>query len=524
MKRIVIKMTENKLISLAAIALFLATGIGIYTVISINKNVAEMTKAASETVYYFPKYPPVDIKGKDAALIKRGEYLSKAGDCIACHTNSPKKGTAFAGGLPMVTPFGTIYSPNITPDKETGIGSWTEEQFIKAMRKGISPKGKYYFPAFPYYYFNKISTNDLKAIKAYLDSLPAVKQQNLNPKMIKPFNQRFLQLGWRALFFRSQENINDTIQNPKQSLTWNRGAYFVEGLGHCAMCHSPSYHLLSPAISLGAPIKKYNLTGAKIQGYLAPNISKTNLSSISLDEIVKVFTEDRLIGGGKVEGPMLEVNHNSLSQLTHEDQYAIATYLKTVVSQTPKQNTSGGPGAGVYEGYCAGCHATGSGSAPKFSDAADWAPVLKKKIDVIYTNALHGLGGMPAKGTCNSCSELDIKQAVDYMLTAAKGGSGGTTTSMPKVSTLTMTDGKHVYESACGICHSIGFKGAPKLGDKKAWEKSANAGFLTTYENIVTGRKGHIAHGACPTCSDAELKAAVKYMLQQSTNNNYELW
>jgi len=524
MKKIVQKLSERKVITCAVVLLLVLTGIGIYTVLSIDKNLKEMAKAASEVTYYFPAYPSVNTTGRDPAIIKRGEYLAKAGDCIACHTNSPEKGIAFAGGLPMHTPFGTIYSPNLTPDKETGIGNWTEDQFIKAMRKGISPTGHYYFPAFPYYYFNRISTDDLKAIKSYLDSIPAIKQKNIPPRMVKPFNRRFLQLGWRVLFFRPE--TTETYQpNTKQSALWNRGAYLVEGLGHCAMCHSPSYHIISESISLGAPIRKYNLTGAKIQGYLAPNISKANLSTISLDEIVKVFAHDRLIGGGKVEGPMLEANHDSLSLLTHDDQLAIATYLKTVVSQTPpKPKSSGGPGAGTYESYCAGCHAAGSGGAPRFGDITGWDPVLKNSIDKIDYDAIHGVGNMPAKGTCISCSDTEIKQAVDYMIAAAKGGAGAVAPT-PKVPTLTMTDGKRVYDGTCGVCHNVGFKNAPKLGDKKAWQHSIDDGFFETYQNILSGHKGHIARGACTDCTDAELKAAVKYMMQQgTTTNNYELW
>lgn len=526
MKKFALNISPKKLTAIAVVLVSVLASIGVYTIVSINKNVSEMAAAANEKIHTFPAYPAVNTLGKDPTIIKRGEYLAKAGDCIACHTNSPKKGTPFAGGLPMHTPFGTIYSPNITPDKETGIGNWTEAQFIKAMRKGISPSGHYYYPAFPYYYFNKVSLDDLKAIKLYLDSIPAVKQQNRNPEMIKPFNRRFLQLGWRVLFF--QPNDTGPYQDdPKQSPLWNRGAYLVEGLGHCAMCHSPSYHIISESISLGAPIQKYNLSGAKIQGYLAPNISKANLNSISTDEIIRVFTEGRLIGGGKIEGPMLEAVNDSLKYLTHSDQLAIATYLKTVISQTPpKPKSSGGPGAVVYEGYCAGCHATGSGGAPKFGDASGWDPIFKNKMDKIYSQAIHGNGGMPAKGTCISCTDTEIKQAVDYMVAAVKGGGvGSSVPRAPKAKPLTLQDGKRIYDKNCSACHQTGFKGAPKLGDKKAWQPTIDAGFFETYQNVVSGRKGHPAVGGCATCTDAELKAAIKYMMQQdTTTKNYELW
>jgi cytochrome c5 len=525
MKKIIVKISEQKLIALAIVLFLAGAVVGTYTFVSIKKNLAQMSAAAKEPTTYFPEYPATNTAGKDPSLVKRGEYLAKAGDCIACHTNTPEKGTAFAGGLPMHTPFGTIYSPNITPDKATGIGNWTDEQFIKAMREGISPQGHYYYPAFPYYYFNKITTDDLIAIKAYLDSIPAISQKNRPVEMVKPFNQRFLQFGWRELFFRPQ-NTGPFQTNPNKSPVWNRGAYLVDGLGHCSMCHSPSYHIISESLPLGAPIRKYDLTGATVQGFFAPNISKANLATISDEEITRVFTEDHLIGGGNVEGPMLEVNHDSLKYLSQSDLSAIATYLKSVQSQTPpKPAVSGGPGAAVYESNCAGCHATGAGGAPKFGDASSWGAVLKQPAKDVYLKAMIGVGGMPAKGSCISCNEVEIKQAVDFMLAAAKGDTGEGVAKAPKPKPLTLADGKRIYDTNCSVCHKVGFKGAPIPGDKKTWQAAIAAGFLETYLNVETGSKGHIPQGACPDCNDAEVKAAVKYMMQKSDpTNDYELW
>jgi cytochrome c5 len=524
MKKIVKKIKQKKIAALLALALLMGGCIGVYTVLSIQNNLGIMATEAKEIAgYNFATYPTPNTLGKDPAQIQRGEYLVKAGDCIACHTNSPEKGTPFAGGLPMHTPFGTIYVPNITPDKETGIGKWTEAEFVKAMRSGISPQGHYYYPAFPYYYFNHITDDDLKAIKSYLDSIPAVAQKNKLNEMMKPFDQRILQFGWRFLFFR-HDDTGAFQENHKETPLWNRGAYLVEGLGHCAMCHSPSYHIISDSISLGAPMQKYDLTGAKIQGFLAPNISKSNLENISTDEIINVFLKDRLIGGGKVEGPMLEANHDSLRYLTHSDLLSIATYLKSVNSQLPPQNTSGGPGAGTYEGYCAGCHENGSGGAPKMGDKAAWGALEKKHtLDGLYALAMHGNGGMPAKGACLSCSETDIKQAVDYMI---HGGTGEVSTPPPSCQVpLTATQGKQSYENNCSGCHASGKDGAPKTGDTKAWQPAIDAGFFDTFINIKTGRNGHPIQGGCTSCSDADVKAALKYMMQQAdTTNNYSLW
>lgn len=508
-----------------AIIFLVIIGYFTYTIIGIRHNLQKI--AAMEDVTYFPAYPSVNTNGKNIELLKRGEYLTKAGDCIACHTNAHEKEKAqpFAGGLPMHTPFGTIYTPNITPDKETGIGNWTDEQFITAMREGIAPAGHYYYPAFPYLYFNNVTDEDLKAIKAYLDSTPPIKKLNRENDMLFPFNWRFVQLGWRILFF--YPNRDGVYKNePGQSEKWNRGAYLIEGLGHCAMCHTPSYHLFDPALSLGAPIRKYGLTGSKIQGHLAPNITESNLSNVSEEDIVEVFTQDKFIGGGKISGPMLEVNHNSLRYLSHNDLSAMAHYLKVLHSEAPPKPKAGtGLGKAIYEQYCAGCHAMGGGGAPKLGDAAAWDPLLKAGITTVYTNAIQGKGGMPAKGTCMSCSDDEIKQAVDYMAAAVTGEAAKMTVTTPKPAVLTLEDGKRLYEKNCSVCHNSGFKNAPKPGDIDRWKNIIDKGFLEVYLNVLSGKQGHPPQGACEECSDAEIKAAVKYMMQESsTGKDFSLW
>ncbi|MCE3237421.1 MAG: Gluconate 2-dehydrogenase cytochrome c subunit [Gammaproteobacteria bacterium] len=516
-------MLSKKILSVLALILLLFIICAGYVITGVQKNLAAMAEPAEE-VTYFPSYPPVNTTGKNAELIQRGEYLAKAGDCIACHTNTFEKGKTFAGGLPMQTPFGVIYTPNITPDKSTGIGNWTDAQFIKAMRQGISPAGEHYYPAFPYLYFNQMTTEDLKALKAYLEAIPAITQKNKSNDMIWPFNWRFLQLGWKLLFFYPNK-VDSYVPNPHYSAEWNRGAYLTNGLGHCAMCHTPSYYILTPNLPLGAPIRKYNLTGAKIQGYLAPNIMKKNIENVSNEELLQVFTHDRVIGGGKIEGPMLEVNKNSLSYLSREDLLSIITYLKTVDSELPPKPKApkGAPGKPVYESYCSGCHATGAGGAPKYGDASAWGPLIKKGINTVYTNALKGIGGMPAKGTCLSCNDEEIKQAVDYMVASVTGKMARN--SVPVQKRLTLEDGKHLYETNCSVCHAVGFKKAPKPGDIAAWKPMVKAGFLTTYRNVLEGKNAHPPRGGCSDCSDADIIAAVKYMMQVSApDQNYSLW
>jgi cytochrome c5 len=512
---------------LASLALLAAIVFGVYTAHFLQLNSQIMANAvtmASTATPYYPDYPPINAAGKDAALLQRGEYLTKAGDCIACHTNTPAKGKTFAGGLPIPTPFGTIYSPNITPDKDTGIGGWTDAQFIKAMRHGISPEGEYYYPAFPFYYFNQVSTEDLHAMKAYLDSIPAVHQVNTENTMAFPFNIRLLQLGWRIMFLHPKTE-DGYHQDAQQSAQWNRGAYLVEGLGHCAMCHTPSYYLLSKEIPLAAPIDKYALTGAPVQGYMALNISKSGLGDIPVEKIVGVFLKNQLTAGGQVVGPMLEVNHDSLSKLNEADLTAIATYLQTVNSKMPpKVKSSGNPGEAVYQNYCFGCHAMGAGGAPKMGDSVTWDKLMQGGKDKVYYHAIHGINGMPPKGTCSSCSDQEIKQAVDYMA-LTKAPAGSTETTPAPVTPLTMEDGKKLYEKNCSSCHAAGVNNAaPKLGDMTAWQPVIEAGFMAAYENIETGKKGHPVNGGCKDCSDAEIKAALKYLMQENSHNNYSLW
>ncbi|HEX3504823.1 MAG TPA: cytochrome c, partial [Xanthobacteraceae bacterium] len=171
--------------------------------------------------------------GDKAAQIKEGEYLARAGDCVACHT--APTGKLFAGGLAMPTPFGTLYSTNITPDPETGIGKWNADDFYRVMHVGRMPDGGLIYPAMPFPSYTKVTRADSDAIFAYLKTVPAVHQPDRPNDLRFPYNNRSLIIGWRTLFFNEGEYTPD----PKQSAEWNRGAYLVEGLGHCGMCHTP---------------------------------------------------------------------------------------------------------------------------------------------------------------------------------------------------------------------------------------------------------------------------------------------
>jgi mono/diheme cytochrome c family protein len=309
----------------------------------------------------------------DHDLVAKGEYLAHAGDCIACHTNPG--GALFAGGFPMATPFGTIYSSNITPDPTTGIGSWTADQFYGAMHTGRFPDGGLIYPAMPFASYTKVTREDCDAIFAYLRSVPPVHQPNRPNDLRFPFNNRQLILGWRTLFFQEGEYQPDGTK----SAEWNRGAYLVEGLGHCSMCHTPIN-------ALGGSSQSQAFEGGLIpmQNWYAPSLTsnkEAGLGEWSIEEIVDLLR----IGvshRGAVYGPMAEVTYDSLQYLNDTDVRAMAVYLKSLGQGNPlAPEVSGIPapessllmsfGQAVYSTHCAICHAAdGRGMPPDYPPLA----------------------------------------------------------------------------------------------------------------------------------------------------------
>lgn len=470
----------------------------------------------------YPAYPTINYgAGSQAKLIQRGEYLAKAGDCIACHTDTKNAGPSFAGGLGINTPFGTFYSPNITPDKETGIGNWSDADFIRAMHHGIRPDGAFYFPVFPYPSFSKVSESDLLAIKAYLFSLPPIKKANLPNGVPFPFSWRFLQLGWRMLFFQQGEYQYD----PQHTQAWNRGAYLVEGLGHCGMCHTP-------ANILGAPKQQYFLTGNFVDGYFAPDITSAGLKGASIKEIVDVFTQDQMLrGAGKVQGPMADVDHDSLIHLSQDDLAAIAIYLQTVKSQERKTSSgtiTAGTGKKIYEAHCAICHGTGAAGAPILGDAIAWTPRIKQGLEILNQHAINGFNSMPPKGACMSCSDDEVKAAVQYLVDQSKPGASPGTVAPVVIKPLpkpSLEEGKKIYNETCSVCHAEGKLGAPILGDQIAWQPRIKQGIDVLFTHTLKGYNRHPPRGTCMSCTNAEIQAAVLYMVQQSkTQGDYYLW
>ncbi len=311
--------------------------------------------------------------GQDAALLAKGEYLARAGDCIACHTNPG--GALFAGGLAMPTPFGTLYSSNITPDRETGIGMWTEDQFYAALHTGRFPDGGLMYPAMPYGSYTKVTRANSDAIYAYLRSVRPVHQQNQPQDLRFPYNNRSLILGWRTLFFDAGEYQPD----PTKSADWNRGAYLVEGLAHCGMCHTPIN-------ALGGNTQSQAFQGGLIpmQNWYAPSLTsnkEAGLGDWSIDEIVELLRTG-VSNRGAVYGPMSEVVFHSTQYLSDTDVRAMAVYLKSLGQgtppateitsiPTPESSLLVRFGQTVYEARCAICHASdGRGMPPDYPPLA----------------------------------------------------------------------------------------------------------------------------------------------------------
>lgn len=381
--------------------------------------VAAVSVTAAKQGGNYPPYPAPDYNKGHAPPdeIKRGEYLVVLGDCIACHTDGANGGAAFAGGLKIDTPFGALYTPNITPDKETGIGDWSDGDFVRAVREGVAPDGSYFFPVFPYDHFNKMSRDEVLAIKAYLFAIPAAHRANKADAIAWPFSMRFLQFGWRLLYFDFSEKGFAPHEN--ESAVWNRGAFIVEGPGHCSLCHTELNFL-------GHPKQAYYLAGAFVDDYYAPDISAKGLRNLPNQKVAEVFRKDELLRGGALKGPMADTEHDSLRRMTPEDQLAVAEYLKTVISEVPFRETVSAadlaPDAGkkLYQSTCIACHGTGAAGAPKVGDKQAWAILADQGKAALYDVAIHGSGMMPHKGMCGSCSDARIEAAVDYMLSQSQ--------------------------------------------------------------------------------------------------------
>lgn len=259
---------------------------------------------------------------------KRGQYLVKAGGCVACHTEEKTDAVPFAGGRALKTPFGTFYGPNITPHPQAGIGRWMEADFFRAMREGVRPDGAHYFPAFPYTSFTRIVDSDLRDLWAFLRTLPPNARVNQPHDLPFPLNWRFPLVFWKWLFFMPGPFVNDARLTP----VINRGAYLVQALSHCSECHTPRNFLG------GAKQSRYLAGGKGPDGKAVPNLTPTRLKKWS-DAELKDFLVTGLYGDGDVPAAAMgEVIRNTTSQLTPEDLAAMIAYLRALppLSEEPR--------------------------------------------------------------------------------------------------------------------------------------------------------------------------------------------
>lgn len=380
----------------------------------------------------YPAMPKPDTKGmtpQQVAVVQRGEYLTTAADCMPCHMAPGAK--PFAGGLSFMTPFGTMYSPNITPDKATGIGKWTGKQFWNALHYGVRPGSSlvvfpsYIYPAMPYTAYSKLSRPDVSAIQAYLDAIPAVTAPQVHDVLTFPFNIRAVLLGWRIFFFRAEPAHYDK----SWSAGVRNGAYLAEALGHCTECHSPRNLLF--AVKSGQ-----TLAGAPILGepWYAPNISSSKRYGVGgwdRADLVSYLHEGGNMQKGSAFGPMKSVVDYSLSQLPKSDIEDLAAYLQTAtksrdIAPTPRKAVASelAEGHALYTANCASCHqANGMGIAAVFPNLAGnqavWGGAGNNTIGIVLGGMIpwHANGpAMPAFGSV--LSDHQIAAVTNYVRTA----------------------------------------------------------------------------------------------------------
>jgi len=360
---------------------------------------------------------------KSASLVERGEYLTRAADCAACHT--AKGGEPFAGGRAFVLPFGTIYSTNITPDADTGIGAYTDADFLNAVHTGVGRGNVKLYPAMPYASYTYMSDADALAIKAYLFTLKPLHAPAPQNTLAFPFNQRSLMSIWSAMF-NPDKRYEPNVQ---RDAAWNRGAYLAEAMGHCGECHTPR----NLAFALN---NRQKFAGAVQAGWRAYNITPDRSSGVgawSDADLLHYLSTGHVDGRGTASGPMGEAVDESLSHLKASDLAAMVTYLRTVASvatgDLPEPRAAPAAatfaegvgsyaslsGRAVYEGACAGCHGW-TGISPGIASAtltgtravndATATNVAQVVIRGGERQAEAGPSNMPAFGSTYSDSEI----------------------------------------------------------------------------------------------------------------------
>lgn len=395
----------------------------------------------------------------DSAQIQRGEYLSRAGDCAACHT--APGGKPFAGGLKMMTPVGAIWSTNITPDVATGMGGYSERDFSRALRQGIARDGHRLYPAMPYPSFSKMTDRDIADLYVYfLHQVLPVSQKNRHSEIPFPLDLRFPLVAWDHLFTESQTYYSD----PKKTADWNRGAYLVQGLGHCGSCHTPR-GVGYQEKALDQTSKDY-LSGGMLDGWHAPNLrgdATTGLGQWNLEEISQ-FLKTGHTGRATAFGSMAEVIHNSTQYLSDADRRAIAVYLKSLPADgnyraqvndnaTTKALDAGiatAPGAQIYVDNCLDCHlSSGQGEPNRYPTLAQNPVVVSDDPTSLINLVLNGSKApktqfatkeakMPGFG-----AELDDQQIANVVTFIRHGwGNQASTVSATQVKEMRALTGK----------------------------------------------------------------------------------
>jgi mono/diheme cytochrome c family protein len=403
------------------------------------------------TAYHAPDPTGVPAELKAASLLERGEYLTRAADCVVCHT--APGGLPFAGGRGFVLPFGTMYSTNITPDLETGIGSDTDGDFLNALHKGLGRHGSRLYPAMPYASYTYMSDADALAIKAYLFSLKPVHAPAPRNSLAFPFNQRSLMALW-ALFFNPDRRYEP---NTARSASWNRGAYLVEAMAHCGECHTPR--------NLAFALNNREKFGGAIQaGWRAYNITPDPRSGVggwSEADLAHYLSLGHADGRGTAAGPMGEAVDESLSHLKSADITAIVEYLRSVpgVTSSPDLPPRSEPasarievtshrdqaGEVAYAGACAGCHgwggiAPGIGLATLIGTRSVNDPSANNVAQVIINGGQRHTGtdsnNMPKFG--DTYSDAEIAHIANYV--TARFGAKGSDLTAAKVAKLRRED------------------------------------------------------------------------------------
>jgi mono/diheme cytochrome c family protein len=348
----------------------------------------------------------------DGDVVTRGAYLAHMADCAACHRG---EGNALSGGRPIVTPFGTVYAPNITPDKQTGIGAYTDDEWVTALRQGVARDGTHLYPAMPYTNYRLMTRDDALAIKAYLMTQPAVHAAARPAAMHFPFNIRFLMVFWNLL----NNPGHDFRPDAAHDAAWNRGAYLAEALGHCQQCHTPRNFIQGLKSS-----EAY--AGAVQQGWLAYNITsdKAGLGSWPARDIAAYLSTGRADGHGVAAGPMAEAVSYSLRALTPADADALAAYVKSLPARPsaavvpPAQaadEAQAGLGRSVFVGACASCHRSDgagveSAYAALLGDASVGDPDGRNLLQMLLHGGAiatkDGTQAMPAFSSAYSDTEL----------------------------------------------------------------------------------------------------------------------